>query len=159
MLNVGTRKPLITFTAAALLASSAAWAHFDDKQVNQSYRQSYFALLAMNFGPVAAMVKGEMPWDGEALKGYTQELEAVSKLNLMRGVAPGSDKGTTRAKPAIWDNTEDFQAKLEDMRAAVAELNTVAAGGEKEAIAEATGNAGKACKACHDEYKAKEYLY
>ena len=39
----------------------AVLSHFDDnEQVPQSYRQSYFALLAANFGPMVAAVKGEI---------------------------------------------------------------------------------------------------
>jgi cytochrome c556 len=144
---------------AAMIASPLALSHFDDKQPKQSYRQSVLTVWAMNFGPIAAMVKGEMPWDDELLKGFAGDLEAATQLNLIRGFAPGSEKGTTRAKPEIWENTEDFAAKLEDLRSAASELNAVAQSGDKKAIAEATKTTGGACKACHDEYKAKDYLY
>ena len=76
-----------------------------------------------------------------------------------RGFAPGSEQGTTRAKPGIWENTEDFTGKLEDMRSAIADLQAAANGGDREAIGAAVGGAGKSCKACHDEYKADNYLY
>ncbi len=146
-------------TVAALTVSLPGHAHLDDKEFPQSYRQSYFALLASNFGPIASMVKGEMPWDAEALKGYANDLAAVSALNINRGFPDGSEKGTTRAKPGIWENRDDFATKLEDMRKAVAQLQQAAAGGERKAVAEQVGATGQTCKACHDEYKSKEYLY
>jgi cytochrome c556 len=149
--------------AAPLFASVAlapvALAHFNDKEPLQSYRQSMFTLIAMNFGPIASMVKGEIPWDAEKLEGYADDLEDITELDLLRGFAPGSEKGTTRAKPAIWENTDDFAAKLEDLRAATEVLEEAAEDGDREAIAAAVGTVGKACKACHDEYKAKDYLY
>jgi cytochrome c556 len=156
-------KKLIGIAAAATVATLAAslpgHAHLDDKEFPQSYRQSYFALLAANFGPIASMVKGEMPWNDEQLKGYANDLAAVSQLNLVRGFPDGSDKGTTRAKPGIWDNRDDFATKLEDMQKAVAQLQQAAAGGDRKAVAEQVGATGNTCKACHDEYKSKEYLY
>ena len=42
---------------------------------------------------------------------------------------------------------------------AVLALNAAAEGGDQKAIAAAVGEVGGACKACHDEYKSKNYLY
>ena len=142
-----------------LLGGSLASAHFNDKEPNQSYRQSYFTLVAMNFGPLAAMAKGDMPFDAKMAEGFASDLADVTELNLMRGFAPGSDKGTTRAKPEIWSNLDDFKSKLEDMRREADKLEDIAEEGDPKAIAMQTGAVGKTCKACHDEYKAKDYLY
>jgi cytochrome c556 len=125
----------------------------------QSYRQSYFTLLAMNFGPIGAMVKGEMPWDDAKVKLFASDLAALGSMDVSRAFPPGSDKGTTRAKPEIWENKDDFGAKLKDMREAVAALQVAAGSGDRKIIAEATAAAGKSCKNCHDEYKAEDYLY
>lgn len=159
MKNV-VRKTLISVTmAAGILATWQASAHFDDKEPLQSYRQSYFAMLAMNFGPIGAMVKGEMPWNEAALQGYASDMAAITTLDLMRGFAPGSDKGTTRAKPEIWNNTADFESKLEDLQTSVAALQKASQGGDKKLIAKSVGAVGQSCKSCHDDYKSKNYLY
>ena len=155
-----TRNTLLSIAAAATLATSVqVVAHLNDKEPMQSYRQSYFTLVAMNFGPIGSMVKGEMPWDDAKLKTFAGDLAALANMDVSRAFPPGSDKGTTRAKPEIWDNKEDFKGKLQDMQQALAALQVAAGSGDKKIIAEATGAAGKACKACHDEYKSKEYLY
>lgn len=159
MKNV-VRKTLISVTmAAGIFASWQASAHFDDKEPLQSYRQSYFAMLAMNFGPIGAMVKGEMPWNEAALQGYADDMAAITTLDLMRGFAPGSDKGTTRAKPEIWKNTADFESKLEDLQTSVAALQEASQEGDKKLIAKSVGAVGQSCKSCHDDYKSKNYLY
>lgn len=145
--------------ATGLAASLQAAAHLNDKEPMQSYRQSYFTLVAMNFGPIGAMLKGEMPWDDAKLKAFAGELAALGSMDVSRAFAPGTDKGTTRAKPGIWDNQDDFKAKLADMQDALAALNTAAQTGDKKAIGAAAGTAGKSCKSCHDEYKSKNYLY
>ncbi|TDG11978.1 cytochrome c [Seongchinamella unica] len=154
------RNTILSMAAAAALATSVqVVAHLDDKEAMQSYRQSYFTLVAMNFGPIGSMVKGEMPWDDAMLKTFANELAALGSMDVSRAFPPGSDKGTTRAKPEIWDNKDDFEAKLGDLQQALAALQIAAGSGDRKIIAEATGAAGKACKACHDEYKSKEYLY
>lgn len=158
-------KPTLRSTALALAAaggialSLGAAAHLNDKEPMQSYRQSYFTLVAMNFGPIGAMVKGEIPWDDARVAMLADELAALASMDVSRAFGPGSDKGTTRAKPAIWENPEDFAAKLADMQEAIAGLQAAAGSGDRAAITEATGATGQACKACHDEYKSKDYLY
>lgn len=153
------RNTLFAAAAAVGLASSIqAFAHLNDKEPMQSYRQSYFTLVAMNFGPIGAMVKGEMPWDDAKLKTFANELAALGSMDVSRAFSAGTDTGTTRAKPEIWDNQDDFKAKLGDMREALAGLQIAAGSGDKEIVAQAVGTAGKACKACHDDYKAKNYL-
>lgn len=159
-------KPTLRSTALALAAAAGgialslqATAHLNDEEPMQSYRQSYFTLVAMNFGPIGAMVKGEIPWDDARVAMLADELAALASMDVSRAFGPGSDKGTTRAKPTIWENPDDFAAKLADMQEAVAGLQAAAGSGDRVAIAEATGATGESCKACHDEYKSKDYLY
>ena len=155
-------KAKLWLAAAAVtttMLSVPALSHFDDKEMPQSYRQSYFALLAANFGPMVATVKGEAPWDQVKMENWANDLAALSTLDIMRGFVDGSDKGTTRAKPEIWQNKDDFTKKMESLHTELASLQKVTAEGDRDAIAKQVGAAGKACKACHDDYKAENYLY
>ncbi len=146
-------------TVSALVLSPLAISHFDDKEIPQSYRQSWFAMLATNFGPMVAMVKGEMPWDEKLMAGYSDQMAALTTLDVLRGFKDGADKGTTRAKPEIWENKADFESKMSDLKTEVNKLQQVANTNDRKAIAQQVGATGEACKACHDEYKAKNYLY
>jgi len=145
--------------ASSLAASPLAISHFDDKEPMQSYRQSAFTLMAMNFGPMSAMLKGEMPWDQEQFARWADDLDDIAELDIMRGFAEGTDKGTTRAKPEIWANMDDFKSKMGDLQEAADALSDAAEAGDKDQIMAAFKATGGACKACHDEYKSKEYLY
>lgn len=158
-MSYSIRKLVTVSLAVAALSPLSSVAHFDDQQMGQSYRQSYFALLANNFGPMASTVKGEIPWDQDRMAGWAKDFTAVTELNLMRGFAPGTEKGTTRAKPEIWENTADFESKLEDMRVAARALEAAVNSGDREQVGKAVGDAGGTCKACHDDYKSKDYLY
>ncbi|MEE4278004.1 MAG: cytochrome c [Halieaceae bacterium] len=148
-----------TVAGLAIASASLAFAHSSKDEPMQAYRQSYFALVAMNFGPIGAMLKGDMPWDDAQLKAFADNVAGMATVDVARAFGPGSDKGMTRAKPEIWENTDDFLSKYDDFKSAAAGLATAAATGDKAVIGEAFKKTGGTCKSCHDEYKAKDYLY
>lgn len=153
-----TRTLLSVTVIAGLTFSPFVISHYDDKAPIQSYRQSWFAMLGTNFGPMVSMLKGEMPWNDEQLKSFAEQLATLTAMDMSFGFSPGSHTGQTRAKPEIWQNSDDFKAKLADMRDAAAELRTAVNGGDKKAIGEGIAKTGGTCKACHDEYKSENYL-
>jgi cytochrome c556 len=160
MAHAPRKTVLAIITLAGLALSPLAISHLNDKEVPQSYRQSWFAMLATNFGPMVSMVKGEIPWEEQRMAGYADQMAALMTIDVMRGFADGSEKGTTKAKPEIWQNKADFQKKMDDLKLAVNALQVAAAQGtDRKAVAEQVAATGKACKACHDEYTAEEYLY
>ena len=159
MSNSPRNYALALITIAGLALSPLAISHLDDKQLPQSYRQSWFALMGSNFGPMVAMVKQEIPWDERQMAGYADQLAALTTLDILRGFKDGSDKGTTRAKPEIWENKADFESKMDDLKKEVNKLQTVANTDDRKAIAQQVAATGEACGACHDDYKAKNYLY
>ena len=143
---------------AGLTATPLALSHLENTAFNQSYRQSLFALLGANFGPMASMVKGEIPWNDEQFINWSEDLAKASSLDIMRGFPPGSEGGRTRAKPGIWENTADFEAKIADLRRETVMMAEVARSGDKKALLKQFQKTGGTCKACHDEYKSKDYL-
>ena len=151
------RTALVGALAAAIAVPVLA--HIEKAEPMQSLRQSYFALVGMTFGPMGDMVKGKIEWDGEAFQRWATDLAAVSSYQVERGFAPGSEEGKTRAKPEIWMDMDDFKSKLNDFRREAGKLTVVAAGGDADAIKAQFAATGKTCKACHDEYKSKDYLY
>jgi cytochrome c556 len=70
-----------------------------------------------------------------------------------RGTGP--ELGKTGAKPEIWQNPEDFTAKLRNFQAAAKTFNAAAASGDLNAIKAHAGDLGQACKACHDKYRSE----
>ena len=69
----------------------------------------------------------------------------------------GPDVGKTHAKAEIWQKPDDFRAKALDFRRAALAFNAAARGRDVNAMKAAFGNLGKACKACHDPYRAPEH--
>ncbi|GAB6041220.1 c-type cytochrome [Endothiovibrio diazotrophicus] len=149
------KQKILIAASAALLLSTAALA---DENRALKYRQSTMTLIGANFGPIGAMLKGEMPWDGAAATHFSTDLAAVAGLDQMRGYPAGSEGGHTKAKPEIWLNMDDFKEKMEAFQGAAAKLGEAGAGGDKGAIGAAFKETAKTCKGCHKEYKSKEYL-
>jgi cytochrome c556 len=118
------------------------------------YRQSVYRVMAWNFSPMAAMVKGEMPYNKDVFARHAANVEFVSKL-AMEGFSPGSDKGDTKAKPEIWAKMDDFKGKMTRMNDEAAKLAQIAKSGSIDDIKKQFGATASSCKACHDEYKGK----
>ena len=153
-----SRKSLIAASLAAVVTIPAV-AHIERTEPLQSLRQSFFAIVGMTFGPMSDMVKGEIEWNDAQFAAWADDLASVSKVSVERGFAPGSDKGKTRAKPAIWKNTDDFEQKLANFRSEAAALAEAANAGDKAATGEQFKQTGGTCKACHDNYTSRGYLY
>ena len=82
------------------------------------------------------------------------EVKQAAHMNLLAGFPEDSDDSDeTDAKPDIWMDWEDFQAKFKDLQQAADQLAITAAKGDKEATSKQFGETGKTCKACHKAYK------
>ena len=105
------RKCLFAVSAVVtILASGSTTAQVKPEDVIK-YRQSVYKIVGWNFGPMAAMVKGEKPYDKEAFARHAMIVSQMSPL-AMEGFAAGSDKGAdTKAKPEIWTKSADFKEK------------------------------------------------
>jgi cytochrome c556 len=150
-----------TITAAIALAFLAAPMAAQSDQAPKSkaqrtieYRQAALTLLGWNIVPVAGMVKGEIPWDQKALEMHAMRLAQVAPM-IAEGFPADSQSGApTDAKPEIWKNMDDFEAKARDLEVAAAKFAETAKGGDRKAIAAGLGEVGGTCKACHDKYRA-----
>jgi len=71
-----------------------------------------------------------------------------------QGFVAGTYKGVpTRAKPEIWSDSAKFKTAQDNMIKAVANLSAVSKSGNLDQVKTAFGDAGRACKACHDDFR------
>jgi cytochrome c556 len=66
---------------------------------------------------------------------------------------PGSDKGVTDAKPAIWQKWGEFVGNAKKLGEETAKLSSVAATGDARAISDQYRTVTKVCIACHDTFR------
>ncbi len=134
--------------------AAPAYAQFNKPEDAIRYRQSAFFLMGNNMGRINGQLKASAP-NLQVIQHAAATVEFASKLPY-EAFIPGSESGgtpPTRAKPEVFKDTDKVKNLAEKMQAAVANLNTVAKGGDINAIRAAFGDAGKACKACHDDYR------
>src|SRR6476661_4159163 len=67
----------------------------------------------------------------------------------------GPDVGKTGAKPEIWQNQQDFAAKLSAFQKAALVFNSAASGSDMSAAKARYADLGGTCKACHDKYRTE----
>ena len=103
---------------------------------------------------------------GRELKAASPNLETIrSSAKTITDFAPkvaslfppgtGPDVGKTGAKPALWENPQDFTAKAGDFQKAAKAFGGAAQGSDVNAIKARFADLGKSCKACHDKYRAE----
>ena len=147
-------KRVLSLLLVAIFASVAQHAVAQKPEDAIKYRQGVFRVIGWNFGSMAAMAKGKKPYDADEFARNAEIVAFMSKLPL-EGFTPGSETGDTKAKPEIWLDMDDFKAKLEKMQQEVTALAKVAKTGNFDASKDQLGEAGQACKACHDKYRNK----
>ncbi len=149
-------KKLTAFVVSglALAFTAPASAQFAKAEDAIKYRKSALFVMAQNFGRVAAMAQGKVPFDAKVAADSATTAEFVSKLPWA-GFGPGTDKGETRAKAEIWSDKARFDDLAGKMQAEMAKLAVTAKSGDLDAIKTAVNATGGACKACHDDFRGK----
>jgi cytochrome c556 len=116
-------------------------------------------LRAFNVGPLFGMAKGKIDYDAEMAKKLAGNLKLMLDLDNGRAWAQGSDNENyadkTRALPKVWTTYPEIADYGKKFAMAVNELAAVAGDG-RDALKSKIGAVGKACKACHDEFREEE---
>lgn len=69
----------------------------------------------------------------------------------------GSTTGKTKAKPEIWDKSEDFGKAAKNMSKAAGELISAAKAGDEAAVGAKFKALGETCGNCHKPFRAEKY--
>lgn len=144
----------VALAAVALVAALPASAQFAKPEDAIKYRKSALTVLAQHFGHVAGMASGKVAFDAKAAAEDAAIAEFVGKLPWA-GFVAGSDKGDTRAKPEIWSDKAKFDEAAAKLQRELAKLTVAAKAGNPDGIKSAVNGVGGACKACHDDFRAK----
>lgn len=149
-------KKTISMIGACLALAMAipAQAQFAKAEDAIKYRKASFTVMAAHFGRLGAMANGRIPFDAKLASENADIVAAMSKLPWA-AFGEGTDKGETRAKPEIWQESAKYKEAADNMQAAVMKLNTAAKAGNIDALKAAFGPAAASCKTCHDSFRQK----
>jgi cytochrome c556 len=151
------KKVLIGAAVLASLAAGATQAQMVPADRSVKYRQSALTVMSTSFGRIGAQVKGDVKLDPAVLVANAEVVQMMSHF-AFDGFSQNTEQPTTTgkgAKPEIWKEWDKFKKLQGDLQAATAKLVVAAKSGDAEALKTAAGDTGKACKACHDQYRAQ----
>jgi cytochrome c556 len=137
----------------ALAVSVAALAAKPEDAIK--YRRGVMAAQGWNLGNLAAMVKGEKPFDKAEFAQRASNLAALSKMAPEGFSVPGSEHGDTKAKPEAFTDKDKFKGGMDKLATETAKLAQVAEGGDLAAIKPQFGEVAKVCKGCHDNFRTQ----
>jgi cytochrome c556 len=102
--------------------------------------------------------KGKVDWDNTIIpNAQTIKDRSAYLLNWFpKGSGPESGK-KTYALPVIWQKNDDFMKLGKAAHAEAVKLDQVAASKDQNALKAQALATGKACKACHDNYRSPDY--
>ncbi len=151
------KKTIHALAGLALACSLAPVAAAQDvkPEVAIRYRQAILRAQLWNVLPMAAMVKGDKPFNKEQFLLRATYLDQLAAM-AWEGFTPGSDQGApTRAKPEIWKDMAKFTQHANALQAATPKLVAAARVGTLEAVKGPFGEVTKACDSCHDDFRSK----
>lgn len=161
---MSVRRPLLAATAPvlAVIGILALPAHAEDGPHDKSIkaRQALMQLYSYHLGMLSDMVKGKRDYDAELATEAASNLSTATSLGQSTLWPEGSDSETagnaeTRALPDIWSTYPAIAEKGQALSDAVPGLVS-AAGGGVDALEDAVGDVGGACKGCHDDFRAEK---
>jgi len=141
--------PLDAKTKATLAAPAV---HPNTAELVQARQAGMHMAATLNAQGVGARVKGNGDIkDTAPSEGLEMWAAAIPGL-----FPPGSAHPQSRARPEIWKNKADFDAKARAMGAAAARVTAAGKAGDLKAYAAAAADLGNSCKACHSAYRAEQ---
>jgi cytochrome c556 len=148
------KRSVIAVTLA--LSAAALVVHAQMKPEDQvKQRRAGMAIIGYNFASLAAMAQEKKPFNKDEAARNADLVVALSEYPK-NFFGEGTDKvGDTKALPEVWSKRADFDEKMKKMNEEVKKLPP-AARGDLAAVKAAVGDVAKACKACHDDFRAKQ---
>ena len=141
---------LITKTAvfALALVGTVAIAKEGVKDPIVKARQDLMATQGMSMKVLGGMAGGKVPFDAAAAEAAKAAIVATS-AEIGAKFKPQATDPVTEAKPEIWTNWADFEAKAMALNAAATALDTSTLAGVQAGME----GLGGACGACHKAYR------
>ena len=143
------KKPFVMAVVASLALSGMARAEAPDPIL---MRQTGMDLMQGTYSGLLAMIA--------AKTDVTKMQQPARAMARYMGIhpelfPPGSDKGKTKALPAIWSDNAGFRKDAGDFIAASNKLVELAKAGDAEQAAAQVKVVGDACVTCHKTYRAR----
>lgn len=141
--------------AAIVGAGIAQGAYAQAKpEVLVKQRQAVMTLQFKYFGPLFGVAQDRVPYNVAMVQRNSGLLDNLSRM-AWDGFDPNTKGEKTRALPAIYENKAKFMQYAAQLENETSKLVTVSKSGDEAAVKAQIGAVGKACNACHDDFRSK----
>lgn len=137
------------FGLLAVGVSSQALAQAD---VNEKRQNAMKDISAANKAIKAAVEEKNYAVVEAKAKDVNGTADRISSL-----FPKGSTSGKTKAKPEIWEKSEDFGKAAKNLSKAAGELASAAKAGNEAEVGVKFKALGDTCGACHKQFRAEKY--
>lgn len=144
--------PSLTVAACAVLLTLPAQAQFAKSEYAIHYRKASMNVLATHFFRLATMVNGRVPYDAKVAAANASIVLEMVRLPWP-AFTPDTDKGDTRARPAVWSQPVKFKDSAEKMMVQASALDAAAKTGDLDKLKVAFRAAAGTCQSCHDVFR------
>ena len=149
----------LALAATVVAVSGYALAQQAPKPENLiKWRQSVFQVVGWNTGRIKANVEGTYNKD-EVVKA-ANTIAALSKSGFEGLFVAGTEQGKgwhdTSVKAEVFSNNKHFIELAQNFSNEAGNFATVAGTGDQATVKAEFGKLTKTCKACHDDFKAKD---
>jgi cytochrome c556 len=155
--RIGVMAALATASAVAL--SQGAGPPNPEAQAKAAIetRQGLFKLISNQFGPIGGMLRNQREFDAALVAKNAGRVATLADMipELFMNDTRQFKTTKTAALDGIWASQADFKAKADGLAKAAGAVADAAKTGDKAATLKAAAEIGKACGACHDNYRAK----
>src|SRR5919205_3979605 len=118
-------------------------------------RQAVMTLQGKYFGPMAAMAQGKVPYNADIVKRNSAFLDNLSRM-AWDGFDPSTKDVKSAALPAVYEQQAKFREAGSRLEQEAHKLWQVAQSGDEAAVKAQIGAVGKACGACHNDFRQKQ---
>ena len=154
------KKLLISVALSSCICTSSLMAAGLTPEDAVETRKAGFTFMAWNMGRIKDNLQGQ--YNAEEVKVAARAIASIADSSLGQLFIPGTEKSTkefeTEVKPELFapENRENVGKLARDLEMASRELAIAAEKGDQGAVKTAFGLTGRACKACHDDYRMEE---
>jgi len=141
---------VVALAQTATVAKSAA-----EAKTAIEARQKVFEDMKKAYEPMTDMLKRKREFDAALVATNAAQIQGLAqKIVPTHAVDTRQFKDIkTVARDGIWTSLADFKSKADALVTASGNVAKVAAGGDKGTTMKSIPDIGKACGACHDNYK------
>lgn len=150
-------RKIAVIALAALAATPALALDAEQAQKATETRQAVLKVVGWNIGPLGAMARDLVPYDGEVVARNATRIAWMASMipDAFRADTRAHDV-TTEALPVIWENYARFEELAANAQASAERLAEVAASGDEAATKQAISALISDCRACHDDFRLKD---